>query len=59
MGGHDGVVFILSTILYFETIFDYDDTMNDINNRLGDSILVGSAYKMIGVEPLLGLVTFK
>ena len=48
----------LSTILYLETSFDYDDTMQDIDNWLGDSILVGSAYKMIGVEPLLGLVTF-
>ena len=49
----------LSTILYFETIFDYDNTMQDIDNCLGDSILVGSEYKMMGVEPLLGLVTFK
>ena len=39
----------LSTILYFENIFDYDDTMQDINNWLGDSILIGLAYKMIVV----------
>ena len=39
----------LSTILYFENIFDYDDTMQDINNWLGDSILIGLAYKIIVV----------
>ena len=37
----------LSTILYFETRFDYEDTMQDIDNWLGDSILIGSVYKMI------------
>ena len=42
----------LSNILYFETRFDYENNMQDINNWLGDSILVGSAYNMIGVEPL-------
>ena len=36
----------LLTILYFETRFDYDDNMQDIYNWLGDSILIGSAYKM-------------
>ena len=36
----------LSTILYFETIFDYDDTIQDIDNWLVDSILIGSAYKI-------------
>ena len=48
----------LLTILYFETRFDYEDNMQDINNWLGYSILVCSAYKIIGVEPFLGLVTF-
>ena len=36
----------LSNILYFETIFDYDDTMKDTDNWLGDSILIGYAYKI-------------
>ena len=44
----------LSTILYFETSFDYDDNMQDIDNWLGDFILVCYAYKIIGVC----LVTF-
>ena len=38
----------ISTILYFETIFDYAVTMPDIDNCLGDSVLVGSSYKMMG-----------
>ena len=36
----------ISTILYFETRFYYDDTMQDINNWLVDSILIGSSYKV-------------
>ena len=36
----------LSTILYFDTRFDYDDTMQDIDNWLGYSILIDSAYDM-------------
>ena len=33
--------------------------MQDINNWLGDYILVGSAYKMIGVEPLFRFSYFQ
>ena len=40
------LLLFLSTIIYLETIFDYDDTMQDINNWVGDSILIGYAYKM-------------
>ena len=40
------------TIIYFENIFDFDYTMQDIDNWLGYSILVGFAYKMMGVEPI-------
>ena len=49
----------LSTILYFETIFDYDNTMQDIDNWLVDSILVGSSYKMVGIEPLFRFSYFQ
>ena len=49
----------LSTILYLETSFDYDDTMQDIDNWLGDSILIGPAYNMIGVEPLFRFSYFQ
>ena len=48
-----------STILYFKTVFDYDATMQDIDNWLVDSILVGSAYNMIGLEPLFGFIYFQ
>ena len=40
------LLLFLSTIIYLETIFDYDDTMQDINNWVGDSILIGYAYNM-------------
>ena len=54
------VVFLfLSTVLYFNTIFDYDITMQYINNCLGDSILVGSAYNMMGVEPIFSFTYFQ
>ena len=43
--------FIL-TILYLENRFDYKDNMQDINNCLRYSILVGSVYTMKGVEKL-------
>ena len=49
----------LSTILYFETIFDYDVTMQDINNCLGDYILLVSAYKMMGVDTIFRFSYFQ
>ena len=49
----------LSTILYFDTRFDYDFTMQDIDTCLEDSILVGYAYKMMGVEPLFRFSYFQ
>ena len=51
----------LSTTLLFETEFDYGNTMQYIDYWLGDCILIGSAYniQLIGIEPFLGLVTFK
>ena len=49
----------LSTSIYLDTRFDYDDTMQDIDKWLGDSILVGSAYKMIQVEPLFRFSYFQ
>ena len=42
----------LSDILYFKTRFNYEYAMQYIDTWLEYSILVGSAYKMIGVEPL-------
>ena len=53
------LLLFISTILYFETSFDYDDTMQDIDNWFGYSILVGSAYKMIGVEHLFRFSYFQ
>ena len=47
----------LSTNFYFETRYDYEDTMQDIHNWLGYYILVVSGYKIIGVEHFFGLVT--
>ena len=47
VGGCDDFFSFLSNILYFETIFDYDNTMQDINNWLGYSLLIGSAYKIL------------
>ena len=48
-----------STILYFETGFDYDVTMQDIDKRLGDSILVCYVYKIMGVELLFSFSYFQ
>ena len=42
----------LSNIIYFETIFDYDVTMKNIDNCLRDSILVGFSHNIMEVEPL-------
>ena len=50
---------IISTILSFETRFGIHNTMQYIDNWLGDSILVGSAYKIIWVEPLFRLSYFQ
>ena len=36
----------LSTILYLDTRFDYDDNMQDIDKWLVDYILIGSAYNI-------------
>ena len=49
----------LSNILYFETRFDYSNTMQDIDNCLGDYRIVGSAYKMMGVEPIFRFSYFQ
>ena len=49
----------ISTILYFDTRLYYDVTMQDINNCLGYSILVGSTYNMIRVEPLFRFSYFQ
>ena len=48
----------LSAIICFNTIFDYEDTMQDIDNWLGDYILVGSTYDMRGVEPVFRFIYF-
>ena len=49
----------LSNILYFKTRFYHDVTMQHIDNCLVDSILVGSEYKMMGVEPLFRFSYFQ
>ena len=49
----------LSTIFCFETRFDYGNTMQDIDKWLGDYRLVGSAYNMIGVEPIFRFSYFQ
>ena len=54
-----GLFSSLSTILYFDTIFDFNDTMQDIDNCLGDYIIVVSAYKMMGVERLFRFSYFQ
>ena len=49
----------LLTILSFDTIFDYDITMQDIDTCLGDSILVVSVYEVMGVEYLFTFSYFQ
>ena len=49
----------LSNILYFYNRFYFAITLQDIDNCLGDSILLGSVYKMMGVEPLFRFIYFQ